>query len=191
MMRFGLDVGTNSIGWSVFETQNGEPVRLLAASSRIFSDGRDPQKEPLAVSCRVARGMRVRRDRMIGRKKLLLKRLIELGLMPQDESARQILKSLNPYELRARSATKAVSAHELGRILMNLAQRRCFKSNRKMDSTKEEKETRVDIGALDTALAEAGLTLGQYLWQERLEKGSSTRARSGEGIISTPRTVRS
>lgn len=186
-MRFGLDVGTNSIGWSVLETRDEIPVRLLAASSRIFSDGRDPQNsEPLAVSCRVARGARVRRDRMIGRKKLLLKRLIELGLMPSDEKARQALKNLNPYELRAKAITEAVTAHELGRILMHLAQRRGFKSNRKADNTKDEKATNADMDALKSALESTGLLLGQYFWKERLKEGKEepqcTRARSGEGL---------
>ena len=183
MRRFGLDVGTNSIGWCVFETESGVPVRLQAANSRIFSDGRDPKtKEPLAVTCRGARGARVRRDRMIGRKKSLLKKLIELGLMPPNETERQALKLLNPYELRAKAVVAVLTPHELGRVLMNLAQRRGFKSNRKSDSKEDAKKTRPDLDALAKALTESGLTLGQYLWQERLGKNESTRSRSGEGL---------
>lgn len=184
MLRFGFDLGTNSIGWCVFETENGIPVRLRAANSRIFSDGREPDrdKKPLAVACRLARGARVRRDRMISRKKLLLKKLLELGLMPPDETERQALKLLNPYELRAKAVTTALAPHELGRVLMNLAQRRGFKSNRKSDSKEDAKKTQPDLDALAKALTESGLTLGQYLWQERLEKNKPTRARSGEGL---------
>lgn len=183
MLRFGLDVGTHSIGWCVFETDNGIPVRLQAANSRIFSDGRDPQtKEPLAVTCRGARGARVRRDRLISRKRSLLKKLIELGLMPPDEIGRQALKLLNPYELRAKAVVAAVTPHELGRVLMNLAQRRGFKSNRKSDSKEDAKKTRPDLDALAKALTESGLTLGQYLWQKRLGLNRSTRSRIGEGL---------
>jgi CRISPR-associated endonuclease Csn1 len=183
MLRFGLDVGTNSIGWCVFETENGVPVRLQAANSRIFSGGREPvKKEPLAVGCRMARGARVRRDRIIERKQALLKKLIELGLIPSDETERQALKLLNPYELRAKAVFAALTPHELGRVLMNLAQRRGFKSNRKSDSKEDAKKTRPDLDALAKALTESGLTLGQYLWQERLEKNESTRSRIGEGL---------
>lgn len=183
MLRFGLDVGTNSIGWCVFKIENDVPIQLLAANSRIFSDGRDPQnKEPLAVTCRIARGARVRRDRMTSRKKLLLEKLLALKLIPQDETARQTLKLLNPYELRDKAITKTLTPHEFGRVLMSFAQRRGFKSNRKSDSKEDVKKTQPDLDALDKALKDTGLTLGQYLWQERLEKGKPARARAGEGI---------
>lgn len=40
--RLGLDVGANSLGWSILETDaKGAPVRLKAAGVRIFRDGRD------------------------------------------------------------------------------------------------------------------------------------------------------
>ena len=49
--RLGLDLGTNSIGWSVFSLDNDNNVlELKDLGVRIFSDGRDPKtKEPLAV----------------------------------------------------------------------------------------------------------------------------------------------
>lgn len=186
MLRYGLDVGTNSLGWCVFETYDDVPTRLLAAGSRIFTDGRDPQKkEPLAVTCRTMRGARVRRDRLIQRKKDLLRRLIELGLMPASESERQALKCLDPWELRNKAICEKLSPYELGRVVMHLAQRRGFKSNRKTDKKPQKKEDKDFASALETmthALQNSGMTLGQYLFQERLQKGLCARGRANSGL---------
>ncbi|MBI0141244.1 hypothetical protein H3U94_10225 [Bartonella sp. W8125] len=50
-VRFSFDIGTNSIGWAVFQLNDKrEAVKILNAGARIFSDGRDPQSgDPLAV----------------------------------------------------------------------------------------------------------------------------------------------
>ena len=50
--RLGLDLGTNSIGWSVFSLdKDNEVLELVDLGVRIFSDGRDSKtNEPLAVS---------------------------------------------------------------------------------------------------------------------------------------------
>ena len=53
--RLGLDIGTNSIGWCLYD---GDSIRAIG--SRIFSDGRDPKSgASLAVDRRDARAMRV------------------------------------------------------------------------------------------------------------------------------------
>lgn len=58
--RLGLDLGTNSIGWSVFSLDSdNEILDLVDLGVRIFSDGRDSKtNEPLSVSRRIARGQR-------------------------------------------------------------------------------------------------------------------------------------
>ena len=58
--RLGLDLGTNSIGWSVYSLDDeNKPVALEDLGVRIFTDGRNPKsKEPLAVERRTARGIR-------------------------------------------------------------------------------------------------------------------------------------
>lgn len=44
-MRLGLDIGTNSIGWWLYETDgveaNARILSVLDGGVRIFSDGRD------------------------------------------------------------------------------------------------------------------------------------------------------
>ena len=42
--RLGLDLGTNSIGWSVYSlTEENEIAALEDLGVRIFSDGRNPK----------------------------------------------------------------------------------------------------------------------------------------------------
>ena len=55
--RLGLDIGTNSIGWCLYE---GDAIKDIGV--RIFSDGRDPKSgASLAVDRREARSARRRR----------------------------------------------------------------------------------------------------------------------------------
>ena len=66
MMRLGLDLGTNSIGWALLKVENGAPTGIIKLGSRIFSDGRNPKdKSSLAVARRLARQQRRRRDRLL------------------------------------------------------------------------------------------------------------------------------
>ncbi|MDT2076465.1 MAG: hypothetical protein RMX26_10810, partial [Planktomarina sp.] len=61
-MRLGLDIGTNSIGWWLFATENDKITEVLDGGVRIFSDGRNAKSgESLAVERRAARGQRRRR----------------------------------------------------------------------------------------------------------------------------------
>ncbi len=104
--RIGLDVGTNSLGWSVLELDNkGEVIGIKVAGSRIFSDGRRTTataSTTLAAERREARSARRRRDRYIQRRTHLSNALTEAGLFPKDTAIRQALQKLNPLELRAR-----------------------------------------------------------------------------------------
>ncbi|WP_235955116.1 type II CRISPR RNA-guided endonuclease Cas9 [Sphingobium psychrophilum] len=111
-----------------------EPIGILAAGSRIFSDGRDPKSgASLAVDRRDARAMRRRRDRFQQRQRALIKYLIADGLFPADEAARKAMAAIDPYAVRARALDEVLTLPELGRALFHLNQRRGFKSNRKAD----------------------------------------------------------
>lgn len=210
IVTWGLDLGTNSLGWSVIETL-GEPGRrdagrVLASGVRIFSQleraGRDPQsKASLAVARREARGARRRRDRYVKRRRRLLELLAEYGLMPADETARKALVRANEdsengdlstsvHALRARALDEALTPHQIGRAIFHLNQRRGFKSNRKADSNDAEQGM---IAAAITALGEKMLedearTIGEWLHMRR-QKGLSVRARmtaDGEGYAFYP-----
>lgn len=173
--RLGLDLGTNSIGWSVFSLDDDNKIlKLEDMGVRIFSDGRDPNtKEPLAVARRSARAQR----KLIYRRKLRRKQAFRLlqsqGLFPATKEECIKLKMLNPYELRIKALDEKLEPYELGRALFSLAVRRGFKSNRK-DANQEETSDNKKVSekldqkgmqtALENAIKETGCrTITEFL----------------------------
>ncbi len=156
--RLGLDMGTNSIGWCLYD---GDTIRDMGV--RIFSDGRDAKTgASLAVDRRAARAARRRRDRYLGRRDALLRALIAVGLMPEDKAEAKRVAALDPYPLRAKGVMEKLTPHEFGRALFHLNQRRGFKSNRKTDrDPNEDGKIAGGAKALDDAMA--GRTYGQFL----------------------------
>lgn len=173
--RFGADLGTSSLGWAAIELASadnaGKPIGIIAAGSRIFSDGRDPKSgASLAVDRRDARAMRRRRDRFKQRQAALIKYLTLAGLFPADEAERAALAALDPYELRARALDEQLPLTHLGRALFHLNQRRGFKSNRKTDRSKNDDAGMVRIGVarLHEQMAKVDArTLGEFLHKRR------------------------
>lgn len=185
MWRLGLDLGTNSIGWSVLELeQKGdslEPCKLVNMGSRIFSDGREPKTgEPLATARRTARGIRRNIKRRKQRRHNLFIQLQKDNLFPKDKSQAAQLKIINPYEARIKALDEKLEPFELGRALFHLGVRRGFKSNRK-DNNSENKVTeekqkenpeKMSQGDkcqhLAQVIKEKGYrTLGEFLWKEQ------------------------
>ncbi|MGI9251615.1 MAG: type II CRISPR RNA-guided endonuclease Cas9 [Pseudohongiellaceae bacterium] len=160
--RLGLDVGTNSLGWSVLELDGkGQPCRIEAAGARIFSEGRNPKsKATLAATRRVARQARRRRDRFKQRQRFLLAELTKVGLFPKDKDERKSLQLLNPLELRSRALTEKLKPYEIGRALFHMNQRRGFKSNRK---DRSEETTSGKVANSYRALLEEMELIGERL----------------------------
>ena len=136
--RLGLDVGTNSLGWSVLElNEAGEPFAVRDAGVRIFSDGReDKSKATLKADRREDRSARRRHDRYKQRRAFLLDELTKAALFPKSPEERHKLQTCDPLKLRAKALTEKLEPHEIGRALFHINQRRGFKSNRK-DRSKE------------------------------------------------------
>ena len=180
--RLGLDLGTNSIGWAAIRLDaDGNPCGILNMGVRVFPDGRDAKsKESNAVTRRMARGARRRRDRYRKRRSDLLKQLIACGLMPTDERERKALAERHdPYELRARALDHPLGPHELGRALFHLNQRRGFKSNRKAEQDSGESGVIKEAAeALEDQMAQSDArTLGEFLDHQR-QAGQPTRFRN-------------
>lgn len=173
-MRLGLDIGTNSIGWWLYET-NGEGAStqiagVIDGGVRIFSDGRDPKsKTSLAVDRRAARAMRRRRDRYLRRRATLMKLLASTGLMPANPAAAKALEALDPYALRANGLDEVLPLTHFGRALFHLNQRRGFKSNRKTDRVDNESGKIKDATSrLDLEMMTSGArTYGEFLHMRR------------------------
>ncbi len=185
--RLALDIGTTSIGWGLLRLDHSEspsPIAIIRLGVRLFNDGREPARgkgevgSSLAVTRRIARQMRRRRDRMLRRKTRIMAALVRLGFWPDDHDQRQMLVQLDPYELRRKGLDRALTPAEFGRALFHLNQRRGFLSNRKTD----RKDS--DSGLLKSAIkklraqleTDGARTVGEWL-AKRHEQRASVRAR--------------
>ena len=183
MLRLGLDLGTNSIGWALYRLDGGgEPVELVDGGVMIHQDGRDSRGQASkAAERREKRGMRRNRDRMLRRRRRVAHLLHDLDLLPDNEDERAALRDLDPMRLRAEALDRRLAPHELGRALLSFADRRGFKSNRKADGG-EDGKIRQDVDELSRRMMQSGVrTLGEYLWRRRA-KGKTIRARLGNGL---------
>ncbi|MBH9993890.1 MULTISPECIES: type II CRISPR RNA-guided endonuclease Cas9 [Bartonella] len=198
-VRFSFDIGTNSIGWAVFQLNNKqEAVKILNAGARIFSDGRDPQSgDPLAVRRRTVRSASRMRDRYLRRRKRTLDKLIGYGLLPEDKAARDKIlletndkpsgsrdKKTDPYSLRARALEEKLPLAYVARALFHIGQRRGFKSNRKADRKSNEKgKIAVGIEELSGLMHQShASTLGAYLAKRR-DEGHVVRLRANSEAL--------
>ena len=180
MLRLGLDLGTNSIGWALYrldDSEPPEPVELVAGGVLIHPDGRSPQSRASnAAERRSKRGPRRNRDRMLRRRRRVARLLRGRGLLPEGEEVRAALRNLDPLRLRAEALDRPLTPHELGRVLLSFADRRGFKSNRKTDGG-EDGAIRKDADEIGRRMAQSGArTLGEYLWRRR-RRGETIRAR--------------
>jgi CRISPR-associated endonuclease Csn1 len=174
-LTLGLDVGSNSIGWALVDESVG---RIIAAGVRVFPEGVDRDQKGGEVSKnearRIARGMRRQTARRARRKKMLRAALVTAGLLPDvalrpaDAPERvawegEQFGAEDPYSLRRRALTERLEPHEIGRVLLHLAQRRGFLSNRKADRAKKKETSDMlqEISALEAEMG--GRTLGQHL----------------------------
>lgn len=168
-----------------------DPIAIIKAGVRIFSDGRNPKDgSSLAVTRREARAMRRRRDRLLKRKARMMRTLVQHGFFPADEAARKALERLDPYALRAKALDEPLKPDEFARALFHINQRRGFKSNRKTDKKDN------DSGALKTAIKRLHAaidpqgkdgkprTVGEFLnW--RYQAGQTVRARYRQQRVET------
>ena len=179
--RLALDIGSNSIGWCLVDLDSaGAPCGIRDVGVRVFPDGRDPKTlASLAAARRLARGMRRRRDRYLQRRRALLNALTRQGLMPLDEAARKAVAALDPYALRLAALHRRLEAHELGRVIFHLNQRRGFQSNRKADRANDADQGKIKAAsdALKVEIARAQMpTLGAWL-AARHQRRDGVRAR--------------
>lgn len=170
----------------------GQPIGISAAGVHIFEagvegdieQGRDASRAVVRRQARQPRRMQWRRQQ---RKQKLFILLQQLGLLPASAEnnpvvRKQLLDELDtqltgkyvphddhdarqklPYLLRDRASSGVIPAHELGRALYHLAQRRGYQSNRKGQSQEEDTGVVLSaIGELDKKLKRANVSLGAY-----------------------------
>ena len=163
-ITLGLDIGSNSIGWALVDT-DGE--QIIDCGVRVFPEGVDRDAKGAEISKnenrRLARSARRNRWRKAMRKDILVRLLQRNDLLPKDVNAILELMNLDPYMLRARGLKEQLSNYEIGRALFHLNQRRGFWSNRKT-AKKEDGVVTKEATALAEKIEESGcITLGEYL----------------------------
>jgi len=183
--RLSLDLGTNSLGWSMYEVDSEKnPVSVIDSGVRIFTDSRDPQSgQSLATERREKRGARRNRDRFLIRKKELINVLEKYGFFPSDTEEQKDLEKLCPYRLRAKAVYEKLDIYELGRAIFHLNQSRGFKSNRKTDNKDSES------GAMKKSISEfkqlihdnKARTAGEMLYRLKKRKKSVKARLHGSG----------
>jgi CRISPR-associated endonuclease Csn1 len=174
--KLSLDLGTNSIGWCVFDlkkdpddsTKNLIPCAIRKMGVRLFSEPRNPKnKTTLAAARRAKRLARRNLQRFKQRKNKLINLLVKHRLMPDNETDRLKLKEKNPYLLRHKAIREQLSLFEIGRAIYNLNIRRGFKSNRKelLKEDSEKSKLKQHIKHLESLLKENNYdTIGDFLY---------------------------
>lgn len=188
--RIGLDIGIASVGGCAMECdENGEPVRILDLSVRIFDKAEDPQTgASLALPRRTARGMRRRLRRRAHRlervRRLCLKQFGEDVLQRAEGNKEDI------FRLRFAGLSETLRDEELTRVLIYFAKHRGFRSNRKS----EGKDKNTDAGKMLKAVREneaymrgkGYATVGEMLYRdpkyfEIVEGRKIYHTRNGDG----------
>jgi CRISPR-associated endonuclease Csn1 len=165
MYRLGLDIGTNSIGWSLFDLNHivDDFPEFIDGGVRLFSDGRNPKdKEPLNVTRRTAKGIRRTKERRNNRYLNLINFFKKHGFINSDNEKK--IFDLNPYKARAEALDNTDNMIYLVRGILNIGKRRGYKSNRKEASDKDGGKIKDGIDKLKLLLGNR--TLGQFLYNK-------------------------
>lgn len=186
----GLDCGISSVGFAVMELDsNDEPRRIIKLGSRVFDKAENPKNgSSLASPRREARSARRRIRRHQYRLQRIRTLLVEKNIVSQDELDTLFEGQLSDvYELRTKALDGAVTNTEFARILINLAQRRGFKSNRKVDSKNKNDDAGKLLKAVDenqALMQEKGYrTVGEMLFRD--EKYADYKRNKGENYVNT------
>ncbi|MGU9951511.1 MAG: type II CRISPR RNA-guided endonuclease Cas9 [Gammaproteobacteria bacterium WSBS_2016_MAG_OTU1] len=174
--RLGIDMGTNSIGWMLYELdKNGEISEVLKAGVRIFPDGREDKTQASKNAARrVARMNRRQRDRYLQRRTAILRYLVKFGLMPEDKIEQRKLQDVDPYSIRAKAMEEEIPPHHLGRAIFHISQRRGYKSSRRNEENDKDGPVKSSIEEFRRQLGDK--SVGQFL-SELHQENKPIRAR--------------
>ena len=174
----GFDIGVASIGWAFVE--GGE---LKDCGVRIFTKAENPKDgSSLALPRREARGARRRLARRRGRlnalKGLICKEfglnrsdyLANAGELPKAYTTSKETKS--PYQLRAESLNRKLSADEFARVILHIAKHRGYGNKHAKESSDDDSgKVKKAISENAKIMSEKGYTTaGQYLYGEFYQK---------------------
>ena len=168
---FGLDLGTNSIGWAVVNEKENDKEKsaIINIGTRVVPLSADEQNnfekgKPLTTNAekRQKRCARLNRQRYKLRREKLIAILEENNFISKATILAENGQgtTFETYQLRAKAATQEVTLEELARVLLMINKKRGYKSNRKTQSQEEGRP--IDGIAAAQILMGKKLTPGQY-----------------------------
>ncbi len=126
----GLDIGITSVGWCVLDFDR---QKIADLGVRIFTGAENPKDgASLAAPRREARSARRRLRRKRLRIEEIRRLIVSSGIITQEqmEALYSGPHELSPWELRSAGLDRKLSGEEWARVLIHIAKRRGFKSNR-------------------------------------------------------------
>lgn len=189
----GLDIGIASVGWAVVGLDtNDRPSGIIDMGSRIFDAAEQPKTgASLALPRREARSSRRRLRRHRHRKERIRALMLSVGLVSETELETLFCGQLEDiYALRVRALDECITQRELARILLHLAQRRGFRSNRKNGNSDEDGKLLAAVSANRRCMEENGYrTIAEMMLKDPLygehkrNKGGSYLATVGREMV--------
>ena len=188
----GLDIGIASVGWAVVALDTNErPFSIIGMGSRIFDKAEQPKTgASLALPRREARSLRRRLRRHRHRNERIRNLLISQGVLSREEMGTLFTGTLTDiYILRVEALDRLLDNKELSRVLLHIAQRRGFRSNRKSQTSKEDGELLTAVGKNQKRMAEHGYrTVSEMLLKDETFKDHK-RNKGGEYLTTVTRAM--
>ncbi|MCI9846023.1 type II CRISPR RNA-guided endonuclease Cas9 [Flavobacterium pectinovorum] len=175
----GLDLGTTSIGWAFINEAENENesssiintgVRIVPLTTDEETDFKKGNTISINADRTLKRGTRRSLQRFKQRRDALLEIFTKLKFISSNfvyaETGSET--TFSSYQLRAKSATEAVTKEELVKVLLMLNKKRGYKSSRKAKTTEEGDA--IDGMKIAKEIFESNMTPGQWVYNS-LSKG--------------------
>ena len=183
----GLDIGITSVGWAILGLDKDEhPCGIVDFGSRIFDAAEHPKTgASLAAPRREKRSMRRRLRRHHHRIERIRGMIVSSGLLTESQLEHLFDGKLEDiYAIRVRALDQKVTEEEFARILIHLAQRRGFRSNRKEGTVAQEGQLLKAVGENLQRMEENGYrTVGEMLLRD--PQFSECKRNKGESYLTT------
>lgn len=176
----GLDLGTTSIGWSFINEAENENetssiintgVRIVPLTTDEEADFKKGNTISINADRTLKRGSRRGLQRFKQRRDALLETFTKMKFIPTNFIYAETgsATTFSSYQLRAKSATEAVTKEELVQVLLMLNKKRGYKSSRKA-KTAEEGDA-IDGMKIAKEIFENNLTPGQWVYNSLSKEG--------------------
>ncbi|MED3730472.1 type II CRISPR RNA-guided endonuclease Cas9 [Geobacillus stearothermophilus] len=181
--KIGLDIGITSVGWAVI---NLDIPRIEDLGVRIFDRAENPQTgESLALPRRLARSARRRLRRRKHRLERIRRLVIREGILTKEELDKLFEEKheIDVWQLRVEALDRKLNNDELARVLLHLAKRRGFKSNRKSERSNKENSTMLKHIEENRAILSSYRTVGEMIVKD--PKFALHKRNKGENYTNT------